>query len=111
MPNDGHDKKHKRYTGTDCGRSKLGLYIGYSPLIPISRTGVHNTSSSHVFPTFLSSRNCDLYYSATVLSSATQTLESWVRIPLEAWICESAFFCVVLSCVGRGLASGRSAVP
>jgi hypothetical protein len=39
-----------------------------------------------------------------VLSSTARTLGSWVRLPLEAWM--SAFFCVVLLCVGRGVASG-----
>jgi hypothetical protein len=40
------------------------------------------------------------------LSSTARTLGSWVRILLEGWICVSVFFCVVLSSVGRGLASG-----
>jgi hypothetical protein len=36
----------------------------------------------------------------------TRTLGSWIRTPLEAFM--SAFFCVVLSCVGRELVTGRS---
>jgi hypothetical protein len=35
------------------------------------------------------------------------TLESWVQIPLETWMC-SASFGVVQSCVGGGLAMGWS---
>jgi hypothetical protein len=40
------------------------------------------------------------------ISSAARTLGSWVRIALKAWmlVCGSSVF--VLSCVGRGLASG-----
>jgi hypothetical protein len=51
-----------------------------------------------------------------LLSSTTRTLGSWVRIPLEAWMCvrvctcACAFFYVVLSCVCRGLASGQFSV-
>jgi len=43
-----------------------------------------------------------------VLSSATRTLGSWVRIPLEAWMCVRVFLCCVVLCVARGLALGRS---
>jgi hypothetical protein len=46
------------------------------------------------------------------LSSLSRTLESWVRIPLKAWMSVCAFIlcvCVVL-CVGSGLATGRSLV-
>jgi hypothetical protein len=42
--------------------------------------------------------------------SAAQTLRSRVWIPLGAWMCVSAFFCIVLPCVGRRLASGWSPV-
>jgi hypothetical protein len=45
-----------------------------------------------------------------VLFSTARILGSCVRIPLHAWICVSAFFCVVLSCVGRGFVSGWSPV-
>jgi hypothetical protein len=40
------------------------------------------------------------------MSLAAQALESWVRIPLEAWM--SAYDCSVhvLSCVDSGLAAG-----
>jgi hypothetical protein len=44
-----------------------------------------------------------------VLSSVAWTLESQVRILTGAWMCPR-FFYVVLSCVGRGLASGWSPV-
>jgi len=36
----------------------------------------------------------------------TGTLRTRIQIPLEAWKYMSAFFCVVLSCVGSGLAVG-----
>jgi hypothetical protein len=42
------------------------------------------------------------------MSSPAWTLGSWVRIPLEAWM--FAFIQFVLSCVGSGLATGRSLV-
>jgi hypothetical protein len=39
----------------------------------------------------------------TVFSSATRTLESWVRMPLEAWMCVRVFLCcVVLYCICIG---------
>jgi hypothetical protein len=41
-----------------------------------------------------------------VLSSTARTLGSWVRILLEAWMCVCFFFCIVLSGVGNGLATG-----
>jgi hypothetical protein len=37
-------------------------------------------------------------------------LGSWVRIPLEAWICVRVFLCWVILCEDRGLESGRSPV-
>jgi hypothetical protein len=41
------------------------------------------------------------------LSSPAQTLRSWVRIPLETWMCLLSFFCVyVVLCVGSSLATG-----
>jgi hypothetical protein len=40
-----------------------------------------------------------------VLSSAARTLGSQVRILIGAWMCVCVY-CVVSSCVGRGLASG-----
>jgi hypothetical protein len=40
-----------------------------------------------------------------VRSLTARTLGSWIRIPLEG--CTYAFICVVLSCVGRGLDTGR----
>jgi hypothetical protein len=40
-------------------------------------------------------------------SSPTQTLGSWVRIPLGAWMYIYAFICVyVVLCVGSDLATG-----
>jgi len=45
-----------------------------------------------------------------VRSSTARSLVSWVRIPLEVWMCVLVFFCVVLSCVVTGLATGRSPV-
>jgi hypothetical protein len=48
-----------------------------------------------------------LPYLSHVLSWTARTLGSCGRVPLEAWP-TSASFCVVLSCVGRGLAVGRS---
>jgi hypothetical protein len=44
-----------------------------------------------------------------VWSSIARTLGSWVQIPLEAWMCVRVF-CVVLSCVVSGLATGWSPV-
>jgi hypothetical protein len=40
------------------------------------------------------------------LSLPAQTLGSWVRIPLEAWISVRVSSARVLSCVGSGLPSG-----
>jgi hypothetical protein len=40
------------------------------------------------------------------LSSPDQTLGSWVRIPLEAWMLVYVYFVFVLSCVGSGLGAG-----
>jgi len=45
-----------------------------------------------------------------VLSSASTTLGSWARIPLEAWMCVCVFLPCVVLCVGRGFASGRSPI-
>jgi hypothetical protein len=42
------------------------------------------------------------------LSSPAQTLGSWVRIPLEAWMCMRLFYLSVVLCVGSGLATGWS---
>jgi hypothetical protein len=33
-----------------------------------------------------------------VLSSTARTLGSWVRIPLEAWMCVRVFLCCVVLC-------------
>jgi hypothetical protein len=44
------------------------------------------------------------------MSSSAQTLESRVRIPLEAWMCVYVYPVFVLSCVGSGLATGWSLV-
>jgi hypothetical protein len=35
-----------------------------------------------------------------------QTLGSWVRIPLEAWMSVCVYSVCVLLCIGRGLAMG-----
>jgi hypothetical protein len=43
-----------------------------------------------------------------VLSSATRTLGSCVRIPLEAWKCVRVFLCCVVLCLG--LVSDRSPI-
>jgi hypothetical protein len=40
------------------------------------------------------------------MSSPAQTLGSWVRIPLEAWLSARVSSVFVLSCVGSGLATG-----
>jgi hypothetical protein len=53
-------------------------------------------------------KQCLLLMLRPVLSLTARTLVLRIRITLEA--CISAFFCVVLSCVGRGLASGWSTV-
>jgi len=45
----------------------------------------------------------------THVSWTAQTRWSWVRIPLKAWV-YVWYFCVVLSCVGTGLAIGQSPV-
>jgi hypothetical protein len=45
-----------------------------------------------------------------VLSSATRTLGSRVRILLGAWMCVRVFLCYVVLYVGRDLASSRSPV-
>jgi hypothetical protein len=44
------------------------------------------------------------------ISLVAQALESWVRMPLEAWM--SVYNCsmFVLSCIDSGLAAGRSPV-
>jgi hypothetical protein len=42
--------------------------------------------------------------SKTEISSPAQTLGSWVRIPLEAWMSVRDFS--VLTCIGRGFATG-----
>jgi hypothetical protein len=39
------------------------------------------------------------------LSSLAQTLELWVRIPLEAWMFVCVYSVCVVLCVGRGLAT------
>jgi hypothetical protein len=44
------------------------------------------------------------------MSSPAWTLGSWVRIPLEAWMFVWVYSVFVLSCVGRGLATGWSPV-
>jgi hypothetical protein len=44
------------------------------------------------------------------MSSPAQTLGSWVRIPLEAWMSASLYLMFKLSCVGCGLVTNRSAV-
>jgi hypothetical protein len=44
-----------------------------------------------------------------VLFSTARTLGAQVRILLGAWMCVRVF-CILLSCVGRGLASGWSPV-
>jgi hypothetical protein len=33
-----------------------------------------------------------------VLSSAARTLGSWIRVPLEAWMCVRVFLCCVVLC-------------
>jgi hypothetical protein len=43
-------------------------------------------------------------------SSLAWTLGSWVRIPLKAWIFVRVYSVFMLSCVGRGLATGWSLV-
>jgi len=45
-----------------------------------------------------------------VQSSSTWTLGSCVQILLETWMCVYTFFCIVLSCVGSGLAMDWSPV-
>jgi hypothetical protein len=42
------------------------------------------------------------------MSSAAQTLESWVRTPLEAWLSTCVYSVFVSSCVGSGLATCSS---
>jgi hypothetical protein len=44
-----------------------------------------------------------------VQSSNVRTLGSWVQIPLKVLMCVTSF-CVVLSCVSSGLATGQSSV-
>jgi hypothetical protein len=44
------------------------------------------------------------------LSSPSQTLGSWARIPLEAWVYCLRLFVSVLPCVGSGFAVGRSPI-
>jgi hypothetical protein len=41
-----------------------------------------------------------------LMSSPAQTLGSWVRILLEAWMSLLVSYVFVLSCVGGGLATG-----
>jgi hypothetical protein len=43
-------------------------------------------------------------------SSPAQTLGSWVRIPLEAWMSLCVCSVFMLFCIGNGLATGRSPV-
>jgi hypothetical protein len=38
--------------------------------------------------------------------SPAQTLGSWVRIPLEAWMPVSVYSVFVLFCIGNGVATG-----
>jgi hypothetical protein len=45
------------------------------------------------------------------LSSPARTLGSWVRIPHEAWRSVRVSSVFVLSCVGRGLATGLVTRP
>jgi hypothetical protein len=40
-----------------------------------------------------------------VMSSSTQALGSWVRIPLEAWMSVQVYFVFVFSCIGSDLAT------
>jgi hypothetical protein len=40
------------------------------------------------------------------LSSPSQTLVSWVRMPLETWMSVCVYSVSVLSCVRSGLATG-----
>jgi hypothetical protein len=49
-------------------------------------------------------------WSETWTSSPDPTLRSWVRIPLEAWMCVWVYFLFVSSCVGSDLAAGWSPV-
>jgi hypothetical protein len=44
------------------------------------------------------------------MSSLAGTLESWVRIPLEAWMSVSVYSVCVVLCVDNGLATGWSLV-
>jgi hypothetical protein len=46
------------------------------------------------------------YHGSTLTSSPAQTLGSWVRIPLEAWMFGCVCSVFVLSCVGSCLATG-----
>jgi hypothetical protein len=45
------------------------------------------------------------------MSSAAQTLGSWVRIPFEGWMSVHVSSVFVLSCVGIGLATGMITRP
>jgi hypothetical protein len=44
------------------------------------------------------------------MSSPAQTLGSWVRIPLKAWMFVWVYSVFVLSCVGSGLAKNSSPI-
>jgi hypothetical protein len=39
-------------------------------------------------------------------SSSARTLGSWVRIPLDEWMCQRLFYVCVVLCVGSGLQTG-----
>jgi hypothetical protein len=94
-------------------RSETALYCLQSRLL-CRRCQIQSSNPEPVYKLH-TPLTCDIVYTLNAvdslskhkMSSPAQSLRSWIRIPLEAWmsVCVILYVHVVM-CVGRGLATG-----
>jgi hypothetical protein len=87
-------------------KSKINAFQDRFVYLMTNRFAVFKTQYRHTAnpPSSLYARVCSSIVDHTgrryiMLSSPAQTLESWVRIPLEAWMSVCAYSVFLLSCV------------